>query len=170
MDFDPNEALELLVSDVALSKQAFPYERQIRLCQFQTWIYFPEDSSDMVRMAGSIAAVKYLNRRERELIQTFATRSSSKTELERFLKDPSYTKLFDETFSDYGTWTDFLLLLEEWFDFERELSERIKRAETVCKMIDYRFRFLDHGGTDRHQTNISHSEFFRCKSHTHCGL
>jgi hypothetical protein len=31
----------------------------------------------------------------------------------------------------------------------------------VCKMIDYRFRYLNHGGTDRKQANISHSEFYR---------
>jgi hypothetical protein len=165
MDFDPTEAVELLVSSApARSQQTFPYERQIRLCQFQTWIYFPEEPLDMVRMAGSLAAVKYLNIRERELLPTFAERAASTTELQRFLRDPIYKKLFDETFADYGTWTDFVLMLEERFDFERELSERIKRAETVCKMIDYRFRYLDHGGTDRHQANISHSEFFRWKS------
>jgi hypothetical protein len=165
MDFDPTEAVELLVSSApARSQQTFPYERQIRLCQFQTWIYFPEEPLDMVRMAGSLAAVKYLNIRERELLPTSSERAASTTELQRFLRDPIYKKLFDETFADYGTWTDFVLMLEERFDFERELSERIERAETVCKMIDYRFRYLDHGGTDRHQANISHSEFFRWKS------
>ena len=164
MEFDPTEAVQLLVSSAARSQQAFPYERQIRLCQFQTWIYFPEQSLGMVRMAGSLAAVKYLNIRERQLPPTFAERAASTTELQRFLKDPIYKKLFDETFADYGTWTDFVLMLEEWLDFERELSERIKRAETVCKMIDYRFRYLDHGGADRQQANIIHSEFFRWKS------
>src|ERR1700738_5725698 len=98
MDFDPTEAIQLLVSSAARSQQAFPYERQIRLCQFQTWIFFPEEPLDMVRMAGSLAAVKYLNIRERELLPTFAERATSTTELQRFLKDPIYKKLFDETF------------------------------------------------------------------------
>jgi hypothetical protein len=161
MEFDPNEAIELLVSP-GPSKERFPYERQIRLCQFQTWIYFPGTygtSPEWVRLVGSLAGVKYLN----ELVRQRGRLAPSAADEQRLLKNVNYAKLFDEIVSDYGGWTELVLMLEEMSDFERDLEKRIETAETVCAMIDYRFRYLVHGGTDRKQANISHSEFFRWK-------
>jgi hypothetical protein len=48
-------------------------------------------------------------------------------------------------------------------EFDERLRNRKEKTETVCAMIDYRFRYLDHGGSDRKQANISHSEFFQLK-------
>jgi hypothetical protein len=155
-----NETVDLLVRDPARSQPTFPYEREIRLYQFQTWIYFPKRS--MVELAGSRAAVNYLRQRESKLVtrQFIGTRSVNSTELKRLLNDPIYRKLFDATIGKYGGWSELVQRLERT-DFKREVYGRMENAETVCKMIDYRFRYLNHGGTDRKQANISHSEFYR---------
>jgi hypothetical protein len=162
MDFVPREAIQLLVNTA--QREAFPHEREVRLCQFQTWVYFPERSPDWVSMAGSLMAVKYLNNLERGLLRARKSRTRPTSEVRWLLRDKDYAQLFDECVAYQGGWTEFVLMLEEMFDFERVLREQIQRAETVCTMIDYRFRYLDHGGTDRRQANISHSEFFRWKS------
>jgi len=161
MDFDPQQAIELLVSSAHLRspREQFPYEREIRLCQFQTWIYFPDTALDVVRLVGSLMAVKHLN----ELYRKHFLRHALISGMQLALKNRSYAKLFEEAVGDYGSWTELVLVLEESFDFDTDLRERIEKSETVCKMIDYRFRYLDHGGPDNTQANISHSEFFRWK-------
>ena len=112
MDFDPNEAIKLLVSNAARSQKHFHTSAKYVFVNFRRDL-FSEKSLDMVRMAGSLAAVKYLNKREREPIPTSAERAPSATELQRFLKDPIYRKLFGEAVADYGRWTDLVLMLEE---------------------------------------------------------
>jgi hypothetical protein len=79
MDFVPREAIQLLVNTA--QREAFPHEREVRLCQFQTWVYFPERSPDWVSMAGSLMAVKYLNNLERGLLRArkSRTRPTSRT-------------------------------------------------------------------------------------------
>jgi hypothetical protein len=65
---DINATIEMLIRDPENYQPTFPYEREIRLYQFQTWIYFPEPEMEMVEMAGSLAAAKYLARREHQLV------------------------------------------------------------------------------------------------------
>jgi hypothetical protein len=117
----------------------------------------------MVRLAGSLAAAKCLCRRERKLLESFKERSNASVEVKRLLRDPIYRALFDIAVEDLGTWTD-LVLYVYGVDFQHLLNDRIKDAETVCRMIDYRFRYLDHGGQDRRQADISHSEYYCWKT------
>jgi hypothetical protein len=41
MILDLNDTIDLLASEPSQRQPAFPFEREIRLYQFQTWIYFP---------------------------------------------------------------------------------------------------------------------------------
>jgi hypothetical protein len=53
MDATPmnlEDTIELLIRNPASRPEAFPYERTVRIYQFQAWIYFPELS--MVELAG----------------------------------------------------------------------------------------------------------------------
>jgi hypothetical protein len=161
--FDAEPAIEFLLTRPVGSKELLLYEREIRLTQFQTWIYFPDPAMDMVRLAGSLAAAKCLCRRERKLLESFKERSNASVEVKRLLRDPIYRALFDIAVEDLGTWTD-LVLYVYGVDFQHLLNDRIKDAETVCRMIDYRFRYLDHGGQDRRQADISHSEYYCWKT------
>ncbi len=161
--FDAESAIEFLLTRPVSSKELLLYEREIRLYQFQTWIYFPDSAMDMVRLAGSLAAAKCLCRRERQLLESFKERSNASIEVKRLLRDPIYRALFDIAVEDLGTWTD-LVLYVYGVDFQHLLNNRIKDAETVCRMIDYRFRYLEHGGQDRRQADISHSEYYCWKT------
>jgi hypothetical protein len=161
--FDAEPAIEFLLTRPVGSKELLLYEREIRLTQFQTWIYFPDPAMDMVRLAGSLAAAKCLCRRERKLLSSFEERTNASIEVKRLLRDPIYRALFDMAVEDLGTWTDLVLYVYE-YDFQHSLNKRIKDAETVCRMIDYRFRYLDHGGQDRRQADISHSEYYCWKT------
>jgi len=161
--FDAESAIEFLLTRPVSSKELLLYEREIRLSQFQTWIYFPDSAMDMVRLAGSLAAAKCLCRRERKLLESFKERTHASIEVKRLLRDPIYRALFDMAVEDLGTWTDLLLYVYE-YNFQNSLNDRIKDAETVCRMIDYRFRYLDHGGSDRRQADISHSEYYCWKT------
>jgi hypothetical protein len=161
--FDAEPAIEFLLTRPVGSKELLLYEREIRLTQFQTWIYFPDPAMDMVRLAGSLAAAKCLCRRERKLLSSFEERANASIEVKRLLRDPIYRTLFDMAVEDLGTWTDLVLYVYE-YDFQHSLNKRIKDAETVCRTIDYRFRYLDHGGQDRRQADINHSEYYCWKT------
>jgi hypothetical protein len=69
MDATPmnlEDTIELLIRNPASRPEAFPYERTVRIYQFQAWIYFPELS--MVELAGSLAAANYLMERQYKLL------------------------------------------------------------------------------------------------------
>ena len=160
---DLNDTIELLVSARLARPESFPFERAVRLFQFQTWIYYPTSSGDMVRMACPIVATKFLQMMELGVPYKSLRQHEKKVSsdlLREFLKRPDYRMLFDSVIGKYGGWTHLLDTLEP-SEFDERMSKRIENAETVCKMIDYRFRYLDHGGTDLAQANISHSEFYQ---------
>jgi hypothetical protein len=161
MSFDLNNTIELLVSDPSGSQPAFLYEREIRLYQFQTWIYCPDPS--IVEMAAAVCGAKYLDLLERKLSPRLLSFVSNSDELKRILNDPNYRELYDSTIGEYGGWCKLVQELQR-IDFSKEVMARYDVAETVCRMIDYRFRYLEHGGTDLKQANISHGEFFRWKN------
>ena len=162
---DVQDTLELLVSDPRKRVASFQFERAVRLFQFQTWIYYPSPSEDMVRMAGRIVAASFLRTMELGVPYTsirLRERKFGSNSLKEFLDRPDYRMLFDSIIGEYGGWTHLLDTLEP-SAFDERLRKRRENSETVCKMIDYRFRYLDHGGTDPAQANISHSEFYRWK-------
>jgi hypothetical protein len=144
---DLNDTIELLVSARLGRVELFPFERAVRLLQLQTWIYYPAPSEDMVRMAGRIVATKFLQTMElgvphRSLRQR--ERKVGSDLLREFLERSEYRLLFDSVIGEYGGWTHLLDTLEP-SEFDERLRKRIDSSETVCEMIDYRFRYLDHG-------------------------
>jgi hypothetical protein len=155
---DLSDTFELLLSDPARYHPAFPYEREIRLHQFVTWIYFSKDSMFMVRVAGMLTAARYLGKLEKKLLGS-DRRAQSAKELKLLLNDTSYRKLFDATIGKYGGWSAVVETLLRC-NYHDQLAEHRQSSESVVQMIDYRFRYLDHGGADRRQANISHSEFY----------
>jgi hypothetical protein len=162
---DLNDTIELLTSAPPAREPSFPFERAVRLFQFQTWIYYPMPSEDMVQMAGQIVATEFLQMMELGVPYTSLKRHEKKVDsraLGKFLKDPEYRLLFDSVIGKTGGWSHLLYTLEP-SEFDERIRKRRETAETVCKMIDYRFRYLDHGGADQEQANISHSEFYRWK-------
>jgi hypothetical protein len=155
---DLNATIEMLIRNPATYRPAFPYERAIRIYQFQAWIYFPEPS--MVELAGSLAAAKYLISRQYKLLDD--ERPVNSTDLISLLKDKEYGKLYDATIGEYGGWSHLVHELQQ-LNFRDQIDRRIETVETVCEMIDYRFRYLDHDGSDKRLANISHGEFYRWK-------
>jgi hypothetical protein len=161
---DINETIELLTADPQRRPPTFPFEREIRLFQFKVWIYFPT-SPEMVRMAGRIVASWYLMHMESGVLPydglwDIPEEPRSAAEYEKLFKKPDYRALFDAVIGEYGGWARLVETLAP-SEFDESCRRRIEASETVRKMIDYRFRYLDHGGSDRQKANISHSEFFR---------
>ena len=54
-------------------------------------------------------------------------------------------------------------------DFDKQIQKRRTEADVVCDIIDYRFRYLDHGGKRKQDANISHGQFYRWKKHNESG-
>src|SRR5207237_974455 len=84
-------------------------------------------------------------------------------ELRKFLKDPNYRQLYNCFFSKDG-WIQLANAMTVE-NFNRKVAERRKVVETVCEMIDYRFRRADNETVRREEYNISRSEFYRCYAH-----
>jgi hypothetical protein len=155
-----NDTIDLLVSEPSQRPPAFRFEREMRLYQFQTWIYFPKPLSmakipkplSMVKMAGRLAATKFLQRMEKEYLASRGKRRLNAHRLEDLLQNPDYRALFDGGIARYGGWTKLRLTIRSR-EFDNEIRKRQKTAQTVCEMIDYRFRYLDHGGLDKREAN-----------------
>jgi hypothetical protein len=164
---DIDDTVELLVTDPRKRPASFPFEREIRLFQFKTWIYFPE--SEMVRMAGRIVGTLYLMRLAHGIpvssLRSVPEKIISTADYQRLFKDANYQSLFDEVIGAYGGW-ECLLDTKAPGDFDEELESRFTTSETVCQMIGYRYRYLAHGETNSQEANISHSEFYRWKDPT----
>lgn len=146
----------------------FPFKRELLLYQFQTWIYIPgesedleaEKSYDLVDDAGIVAAAKFLERLGQKYLNAKGRTRNSSVRLVKCLNDPDYRSLYNTVLKRHGGWTA-LLYAPSASKIDHSLVERRKRSETVCEIIDYRFRYLDHGGTDKRQGNLSHGLYFR---------
>jgi hypothetical protein len=163
MSIDVEAVLNGLISK---EPEKFPYERAIRLFQFQTWIYFSDDRR-MVDAAGKLAAAAFLRKLERETakkIPGIGRRIDVNSKmLIQLLKTRKYSRLYDEFFQENG-WTGLLRTFSPE-QFNKSVAERRKTFETVSEMIDFRFRGLDHKTLDAKQSNISRSEFYRWYDH-----
>lgn len=87
----------------------------------------------------------------------------SATELRKFLKDPEYRQLYNCFFSTDG-WIQLAnaMTVEE---FNKKVVERRQQIDTVCEMIDYRFRRADNETLRPEEYNISRGEFYRWHKH-----
>jgi hypothetical protein len=160
---DIDDTVKLLITDPRQRAASFPFEREIRLFQFKTWIYFPE--TEMVHMAGRIVGTLYLMHLASGIpvrsVRPIPPRILSSTDYQRLFKSTDYQSLFDAVIGAYGGWEQ--LLDTKTGDFDEELKKRFNDSETVCQMIGYRYRYLAHGGINAREANITHSEVYRWK-------
>lgn len=146
--------------------ERFRFEREIRLFQFQTWTYFPDDYK-IVDAAGRLAAAALLRAYERAHAKKppgmSGYREINSKILIGFLKDRRYGALYDALFRQNG-WTEFLDTpgAEE---FNAAVLDQRRKAETVSQMIDFLFRAIDHGTMTKKQATISRAEFYRWYKH-----
>jgi hypothetical protein len=136
-------------------KDTFPFEREILLLQFQTWIYCPTiytpRNYDIAEQSAIIIATKLLRRLEkRDEIKRYSTAE--------WLTREKYKLLFESVIDRYGGWTR----LEQINPIEIEsiLAARREQVKTVCAIMDWRFRYLEHDGSDKHLANLTHGKFF----------
>jgi hypothetical protein len=114
----------------------------------------------MVKNAGRLAATKLLERIEKNYLASRAKRRITAHRLEYLLENSDdYRALYDAVIARHGSWTRLLRTIPPR-EFDNEIRKRRETAETVCEMIDYRFRYLEHGGLNKQEANISHSEVY----------
>lgn len=151
------DIISLLVGD---RDEKFPYERAVRLCQFQTWIYCPNDSTEAPEEAGLLAAtliLRYMDQGPEHGIERPSRNSESLTQL---FKRDDYRSLYDSVIGELGGWTE-LAECPSPFQFDEQFSTFREHGQTTARLIEYQFRYVDHGGDDKKKkANISHAMFF----------
>jgi hypothetical protein len=152
MKFNVNEAIERLVEDY---QPGTAYRRAILLYQLQTWVYYP--SGLMPDYAGAIAAARVLELYG--LAQFAGPSGNSARQLKSCLEDPIYRDIYDAFLKPVGGWT-ILLRAPSPKEFGRIIQDRQANSDVVCDIIDYRFRYLFHGGQKHQEANISHGQFY----------
>lgn len=160
--YDINHAVETLLGD--WGEPEMPFEHELFLYRFQTWIYFPKPAS-ITHTAITLAAAVFLEELGRKYQK--AKRPLTMT-LERCIADHGYRSLYDTALRTEGGWTA-LLREPSIADFDKQLRDRKVDADVVCDIIDYRFRYLEHGGKRKQDANISHGQFYRWKKHRKSG-
>jgi hypothetical protein len=170
LDIDPSARFDLASHGYRLlsgDKDAFLGERAIRFLQFKVWLLFP-DEPDIVEAAGHHFAARLLRDHALKHAKWLGTglgmrKNMSAKGLIGLLKMESYSSLYDVFFREKG-W-GILLDLRSPTELRKLISSRRLEAKTVCEMIDYRFRFLDHNGGLDQNGSISRSEFYRWYQH-----
>ena len=141
--------------------EKYSNQRAIELFQFRTWIYFPDDNA-MIDAAGKLAAAAFLRKLERVAAKTNPEIGGQglldAKQLINLLRTPEYSRVYNAHFMN-GGWSSLLRAISPT-QFNKIIAERNKTAETVCEMVDFRFRALDHKSLTSKQANISRSEFF----------
>ena len=154
MKFDVNDAIETLTG--GWGEPTVPFEHAILLHQLQTWIYFPK--GNMVDCAGMLAASRYLH----AYGTAFAREGSEKNgaaQLKDCLNDQTYAVIYNYALKPFGGWT-CLMRTPSLQGFDRLMKERRQQCDMVCSIIDYRYRYLAHGGDKKSEANISHGQFY----------
>jgi hypothetical protein len=164
MFHDINTAVETLVGD--WGTPTMPFEHELFLYHFQTWIYFPKPAS-VTRTAVILAAARFLEELGKKYTETKGTLKNT-VMLEKCLADEEYRSLYDSSLRKRGGWAA-LLREPSLADFDKQLQDRRREAEVVCDIIDYRFRYLEHGGERKQDANISHGQFYGWKKHRGSG-
>jgi hypothetical protein len=138
----------------------FPFEREIRLYQVQTWIYASDRPAYWIRAAGRLAAARFLERMEEIEL---GTRRGSGQRLRRLLRNEGYRALYDGVIGAYGGWTE-LLRTKQHRELDAYVWKRYKTSGIIADLIEHAFRYLDDGGTEKRQAAISHSVAVRAAS------
>ncbi|MGZ4987723.1 MAG: hypothetical protein ACXWBP_06775 [Limisphaerales bacterium] len=168
MFHDINLAVETLVGE--WGTPIMPFEHELFLYHFQTWIYFPKPTS-VTRTAITLAAARFLEELGKKYVEVRGPRKllqNGIVSLKKCLADDDYRSLYDEALKRKGGWTA-LLRQPSLADFDKQIQRRRTEADVVCDIIDYRFRYLEHGGKRKKEANIGHGQFYRWKKHGESG-
>lgn len=156
------DQLEDIILMLVGEKEArFPPELAIKLFQLQTWVYFPEPQQKLWEVAGIMAACKWIEHYERQLEET-DTSIPSRSDPEFVdvtFRNRNSRRLYNKFIADQGTWIR-LLRAPPPGDFDALVDKREDSSVAVAQMIAYRFRYLDHGGSDTNLANISRGMAF----------
>src|SRR5436190_18762210 len=107
-------------------QDAFPFEREILLFQFQTWIYSP-DSSRVAENSAVLAGAGFLRFLEGRL---GGPSRNSAASLSRYLANEEYRALYDAVLKPYGGWSR-LWKIPSPSEFDKQLQNRREDVETV---------------------------------------
>lgn len=153
--FDPAEAIRLLLG---LRTPQFRHEAAIRLFQFETWILDSQPGSSSPMKAACVAAAEFLDSMANRKLAS-RPRSHPRAgavSLSQLLERSDYRLLFDATLGRAIGWKQLALSTS---DFNERINT-LPSADTTIKMMDYMFRYRDHGGKMLRAANISHAMYY----------
>lgn len=150
-------------------KPEFSFEKETRLFELQTWAYqqyfsdedeWYEEERPKTKDAFALSATKFLRHME-ELYESAPTIETGSSEhLVSLFEIADYRRLFDEAMTREGGWLTLVGRIT-YNEFDNIIANNIEQAATVSDLMDYRFRYLDHGGIDKKLSNISHAYVYR---------
>jgi hypothetical protein len=159
MLFDVNEAIRQLVKDF---EPGTLNRRAILLYQLQTWTYI--SNKVLVDYAGAIAAARFLELHGAIKTQLTKLPRYSSGCLKASLSDTTYCDIYDTFIQPIQGWTGLLRAGSHLPHIRATLLAR-QHAQVACDIIDYRFRYLEHGGSIKAEANIDHGKFYVWKLH-----
>jgi hypothetical protein len=133
-------------------KPEFSFEREIRLYEFQAWIYLPcaaslDRSGITAKSARIIAASKFLEHIASKNRTALLTEQRESARLIALLKIKEYRDLFDAAFVASGGWLNLMNTITP-AAYDQTIIENLKDVKIAADLIDFRFRYLDHGETN----------------------
>jgi hypothetical protein len=148
------QAIELLVSDTNVE---YAHQRPIALFAFYAWTLFPR-SSRKQQAARLLASVKLLRRLEKKFANKISEKNSASA-LRKFLSKNAFQSLYDQEIGPPGGWTRLATTMT-YAEFDDEAEKRLADLHIVADLLDFRFKYLNHGGIKRNG-NIIHGHVFR---------
>lgn len=155
-NYDLNTAVETLVGE--WGEASYPFEHEICLYRFQVWVYCSRPR--IVSAAAVLAASLFLERLGKKYSDNRGTLNSAR--LVKCFADEDYSSVYNNIISTEGGWTS-LLRIPRIYAFDKMIDARRQRSDVVCDIMDYRFRYLDHGGERKQDANITHGQFYCLK-------
>jgi hypothetical protein len=143
--------------------ELFYQERNVRWIQFQTWMCCSDDN-DIVEKAGVLSAVNILSRISPRVEMRGGVAVRQARQIAATLRNSPYASLYDAILAPQGGWTR--LQFTEGAEFDDALARARKDTGIVTAMVDYQFRYFDHGGSDEQLANLNHARFYIYKFRT----
>lgn len=163
-----NRIRRIIELSLNLTEQKYPFEYVISLYELQIWSVFSDQGGRWPNLARLLVTALLLERDALEVEETDGggehdPRPGDMYSLRRMtalLKEPTYRALVDGPLAASGGFSA-LISAPSPEEFDKEVEKRRKTAETVFEIVDYRFRYFDHGNTDKKMGNLSHAYVFR---------
>ncbi len=153
-DFDPQSAIVMLAEKNRRNSR-FTNDRAVTLFQLQAWII--SNDPELRRNAARLLGLCLLENIEMGIIKESGTLylPGART----LFDNNEYRAVYKNVIGRYGGLTR-LMNSPSRIEFDRLARKEAPGIETTCRLIDYRFRYLDHGGNKKSMANISHSQYF----------